>query len=85
MTEQEIVSAIEDRIAERYSSWTIGVTDRPLDRKREHEQNGEDVSCWLDWDASTETVARRIEQYFLNKGCKGAGGGPGKANYVYIF
>ena len=85
MTEQEIISAIEGHIAEKYSIWTIGVTDRPNKRKQEHEQDREDVSHWHEWDASTELVARRIERYFIDKGCKGAGGGPGNANYVYIF
>ena len=85
MTEQEIISAIEGHIAGRYPSWTIGVTDRPNERKQEHERAGRDVSCWHHWDASTESVARRIERCFVDKGCKGAGGGTGNANYVYIF
>ena len=85
MTEQELISAIEVHVARNYSAWTIGVTDRPSERKEEHERKGKDVSCWHEWDASTESVARRIEGYFADKGCKGAGGGPGNANYVYIF
>jgi len=85
MTEQEIISAIEGHIGGRYSSWTIGVTDQPNERKQQHEQDGKDVSCWHQWDASTESVARRIEHYFVDKGCEGAGGGLGNANYVYIF
>jgi len=85
MTEQEIISAIEGHIAGRYSSWTIGVTDQPNERKQQHERDGKDVSCWHQWDASTESAARRIEHYFVDKGCKGAGGGLGNANYVYIF
>lgn len=85
MTEQEIMSAIEDHIGRRCSSWTIGVTDQPNERKQEHERDRKNVSCWHQWDASTELVARRIERYFVDKGCKGAGGGLGNANYVYIF
>lgn len=85
MTEQEIISAIEGHIAGRYSSWTIGVTDQPNERKQQHERDGKNVSYWHQWDASTELVARRIERYFGDKGCRGAGGGPGNANYVYIF
>ncbi len=85
MTEQEIISAIEGHVAGRYSSWIIGVTDQPDKRKQQHERDGKDVSYWHQWDASTELVARRIERYFVDKGCRGAGGGPGNANYVYIF
>ena len=81
MTEQEIKTEIERHINGRYSVWTIGVTDAPDKRKREHGN----PRWWHHWDASTEEVARRIESYFLEKGCKGAGGGRGKANYVYIF
>jgi len=81
MTEQEIRGEIERYIKGRYSVWTIGVTDDP-DRRRIQHGNPQ---CWHHWDASTGEVARRIESYFLEKGCKGAGGGGGNANFVYIF
>ena len=81
MTEQEIKSDIERIINGNYSVWTIGVTDR-LDQRRQEHGN---PKYWHQWDASTEQVSRRIEAYFLAKGCKGAEGGGGNANYVYIF
>ncbi|MCK4352566.1 hypothetical protein KAW65_04070 [candidate division WOR-3 bacterium] len=81
MTEENIMSAIKSHIGTAYSSWTIGVTDRPDERKQEHGN----PKYWHQWDASTEAVARRIEKYFLDKDCKGAGGGRGEANWVYIF
>lgn len=81
MTEQEIKTDIERFIKENYSIWTIGVTDRPEQRKQEHDN----PKYWHQWDASTEQVARRIESHFIAKGCKGGGGGLGDANYVYIF
>lgn len=85
MTEQEIMSAIESHIKGAYSSWTIGVTDSPDVRKRQHKGEGKDVSCWNQWDASTKEVAGRIEEYFHDKGCKGGGGGRGSFDWVYIF
>jgi len=85
MTEEEIKTEIGEHTLGDYSIWTIGVTDRPDERKQEHERDGENVSHWHQWDASTESVARQIESYFIDKGCKGAGGGGGEANYVYIF
>lgn len=85
MNKQQIICAIENCIEERYPDWTIGVTDRPNERKQEHEQDGKDISYWRHWNASTESVAREIEYHFLDKGCMGAGGGPGNADYVYIF
>ena len=64
-----------------YSVWTIGVTDDPDRRKREHGVPG----LWHQWDADTQTAARNVEAYFLAKGMEGGGGGPGRADYVYIF
>jgi len=81
MTEQEIIAEIEVHIKGNYSVWTIGVTDDPDRRRTEHGN----PKCWHHWNASTEQVARRIETYFTDKGCEGAGGGKGNANYVYIF
>jgi len=81
MTERDIIDAIERIIRENYSAWTIGVTDRPEERRQEHGN----PSTWHHWDASTEQVARRIEAYFTDLGCQGDVGGGGNANYVYIF
>jgi predicted GIY-YIG superfamily endonuclease len=76
--------AVEFVVCQSRSHWTVGVTDDPARRKGEHEQEGEDTSCWHQWDASTEETARQIEKHFLDKGCKGGTGG-GSANWVYIF
>ena len=81
MTEQEIKAKIEGYVSSNYSIWTIGVTDNPERRKGEHGN----PQYWHQWDAATEAIARRIETYFIDKGCKGGGGGLGNANYVYIF
>ncbi len=81
MIEQQIKAEVEKWTSANYSIWTIGVTDRPGQRREEHGNS----KHWHQWDASTEETARRIETYFLEKGCKGAGGGRGSANYVYIF
>jgi len=77
-------SAIKDaigRIVGKYSAWTIGVTDNPTRRRGEHSN----PSVWHHWDADTEQVARNVEAYFIAKGMKGATGGGGRADYVYIF
>ena len=71
-----------DRIVQgHYSVWTIGVTDDPARRKTEHGN----PKCWHHWDANTETDARNVERYFLDLGMKGAPGGLGRADYVFIF
>ncbi len=78
-SEAAIKSAIE-KIVITYSVWTIGVTDNPARRRGEHGN----PNTWRHWDADTETAARNVETYFLAKGMKGGGGGPGRADYVYI-
>lgn len=64
-----------------YSGWTIGVTDKPTQRKSEHGDPG----SWHQWNADSETDARAIESHFIDKGMKGGSGGLGSADYVYIF
>lgn len=81
VSELTIKSAIESIVGGRYPSWTIGVTDNPARRKTEHGN----PNTWHQWDADTETVARDVERYFLDKGMQGAPGGAGRADYVYIF
>ncbi len=76
----EIKAAIE-RLVERYSAWTIGVTDDPAGRKTQHGNPG----SWRQWNADSETAARDVEKHFLDKGMNGGTGGGGKADYVYIF
>jgi len=80
-SESTIKTAIERIAGGGYSAWTIGVTDNSARRRIEH---GNPIA-WLQWNADTETVARDVEIYFLNKGMKGAPGGAGRADYVYIF
>ena len=81
-------SEIQERVMSAqkkdYSIWTIGVTDDPARRKDEHGQK-HDVQHWKQWKADNETAARNVEEYFLGKGMKGGSGGPGTADYVYIF
>jgi len=81
MTEQEIKVEIERYIKVSYSTWTIGITDDPDRRGTEHGN----PQRWRHWYTTTEEVARRIESYFIEKGCKGDVGGGENPNYVYIF
>ena len=81
MSSEATIKAAIEKIVSRYSAWTIGVTDNPDRRKREH--GNPDV--WYQWDADSERVARNIEAYFVDKGMKGDTGGGGSADYVYIF
>jgi len=69
-SESAIKAAIEAKVT-HYSAWTIGVTDDPARRRREHDN----PKVWYDWDADTEQVARNVEAYFVGKGMKGDTGG----------
>ena len=85
MKESEIVNAIEKRVksakTKKYSIWTIGITDDPKRRKKEHDN----PEYWMEWKADSEAIARKVEAHFLDKGMKGATGGGEHPNYVYIF
>lgn len=81
MASESVIKAAIEKIVTNYSVWTIGVTDDPDRRRREHGN----PKFWHHWDADSEQVARNIEAYFLDKGMKGAPGGGGRADYVYIF
>jgi hypothetical protein len=84
MNESEIIRAISLGI-KNYTLWTIGITDDPQRRKSEHEAQGQNVMAWRDWKADTETIARNVERYFLDKGMKGGTGGGEHPTSVYIF
>lgn len=87
-SEQSIKDAIEQkRTSLSYSSWTIGITNDPERRRGEHNNDGKSTSACRHWEADSESVARNVEQYFLNKGMKGGGGGGSSPppRWVYIF
>lgn len=79
-SETQIISEIENT-AHYYPGWTIGLTDDPVRRRREHDN----PISWYYWDAVLESSARTIERYFLDKGMNGASGGGIYPHYVYIF
>jgi hypothetical protein len=84
MQESEIKEQIQQSVSD-YKMWTIGITDDPVRRKVEHDGKGENTKFWKDWKADTETIARNVEAYFLDKGMKGGTGGGDHPTYVYIF
>jgi predicted GIY-YIG superfamily endonuclease len=84
-TESEIKTAIQGVVGSNYSSWYIGITANPKQRREQHEADGKDTKYWREWKADSETAARNIEAYFLEKGMKGGEGGGDKPTYVYIY
>jgi predicted GIY-YIG superfamily endonuclease len=84
MNEAELKAAIQRKVS-TYSYWTIGITDDPERRKKEHEAEGKSVKYWSHWKADTEAIARAVEAYFIDKGMKGGTGGGEHPTYVYVF
>lgn len=84
-TQAEIIAAIEQRVAMRYSIWTVGITADPKQRKSQHESDGKNTKQWMHWKADSEIIARNTEKYFLDKGMKGDVGGGIYTTFVYIF
>ena len=87
MDETQLKDTIERKKGRSsYSSWTIGITNDPSRRKKEHENEGDNVAYWAHWRADTLRVARNIESYFIDKGMKGGSGGPVETPlYVYVY
>lgn len=93
MEKQDIIDAIVSRVERSktvdYSTWRIGLTHDPDDRKQQHENEGRSTEYWRQWRAGSLSDAEQIESYFINeKGMKGGTGGDldaRKTVYVYIF
>ena len=92
-TKQSIVNAIVERVNNtknpNFTSWQIGLTHNPSERKTEHENNDKTITYWKQWIADSLSDAEEIESYFINnKKMKGGTGGDlshNKTVYVYIF
>lgn len=83
-SEQEIIDAIEkllDALGD-YPIWTVGITEDP---KRCRSQQDVCRPGWHHWDAESESAARNIKKYFLDKGMKRDTGDEDNPTYVYIF
>ena len=85
MSKQALINAIDKIVGNNYGIWTIGITNDPARRKREHKADGKKVDHWRDWSADSESIARSVEKHFLDKGCKGGGGGGINPTFVYVF
>jgi hypothetical protein len=90
MSKSDIKAAINAKVGSSYSSWQIGLTHDPAERKTYwQDTEKKNVSCWAQWTADSLADAQDIESHFINdKGMKGGTGGDlsaYKTVYVYIF
>ena len=58
-----------------YSAWYCGVASDPRTRLFNDHNVSEKGGAWMYRTVATDDDARRIEQFFLDKGCDGGGGG----------
>lgn len=69
-----------------YPAWYCGIATNPRQRLFTDHNVDEKNGAWIHRDAGTDTMARKIEDYFLAKGCKGDdGGGDSSTRHVYAY
>jgi hypothetical protein len=88
MTKQAIIDEIELRTSSKYSSWRIGLTNNPDQRRGECGDDGERTDFWMDFEADSPADAKEIETRFTNRGMKLVTVGellPRKDVFVFLF
>ena len=69
-----------------YRDWYVGIASNPRDRLFNDHNVDEKGGSWIYKDAGSESAARQVESYFIDKGCKGGGGGgDASTRYVYAY
>jgi hypothetical protein len=80
-----IIEAIKDKVGStKYSSWRVGLTHDPKQRKADWNNPG----SWSLWTADSLSDAQDIESFFIKKGMQGGTGGDlssRSTTYVYLF
>lgn len=87
-TKQEIINDINTYMtnSKYYSDWYIGIAKNARERLFNDHNVQEKGDLWIFRQASNNTIAREIENFFLAKGCKGGdGGGDHTTMYVYAY
>ena len=69
-----------------YRNWYVGIATDPRKRLFNDHNVDEKSGAWIYRDAGSESAARQIENYFIDKGCQGgSGGGDASTKYVYAY
>ncbi|HDY67115.1 MAG TPA: hypothetical protein ENH85_04905 [Candidatus Scalindua sp.] len=88
-TVTQIIKEIDDHIREcggSYSRWYIGITSDYRERLFNDHNVNKDRNSWIYRDCGSEAAARKVEQFFLRKGCDGGtGGGDISTTYAYAY
>ncbi|MFQ5714946.1 MAG: hypothetical protein ACE5GU_13020 [Candidatus Scalinduaceae bacterium] len=88
-TVAQIIQEINDHIRKSgggYSRWYVGIASDPRDRLFNDHNVNKDNDAWIIRDCGSETAARKVEKYFLDRGYDGgAGGGDSSTRYAYAY
>ena len=69
-----------------YSDWYAGIAADAKDRLFNGHGVSETGGAWIFHDCGTDTLSRRVEDHFLNLGCKGGpGGGDASTRFFYAY
>jgi hypothetical protein len=87
--EQQAIAGIDAYIKQHgggYPAWYVGIAADPRDRLFTGHCVSEKADAWIYRDCGNDGAARRVEQAFLNAGCKGGdGGGDRNTRYAYAY
>ena len=86
----DIIQEIDDyirTIGGGYSYWYIGIASDPRDRLFNDHNVSKDNDDYIIRDSGSEVAARKVEKYFLNRGCDGGtgGGGDSSTRFAYAY
>ena len=86
---QEMVNDIDAHIKKSgisFGGWYVGISADGKDRLFNGHSVPQTNHWWIVRAADTSTIARAVEQHFLDLGCKGGpGGGDNTARDVYAY
>lgn len=81
MDKFQLILLIEGIAKGNYQIWTIGITDKPEERRKERGNPRE----WHVFEASSEEIAKDIVELFIQKGCKRVVGKQYNGHYIFIY
>jgi len=86
---QTIINDIKNHINKNggsYSDWYVGIAKNPRDRLFQDHNVRQSGEAWIFRQAESETIARQIEDYFVNTlGTDGGTGGGVSPDHVYAY
>lgn len=90
MTKESIIKAFKEHFRnsskQHYSDFYVGITDNVTRRLFGEHNVDKDRGWWIWQPADSKSIAQEVENYFLDKGMKGApGGGNDGTVFVYCY